>query len=87
MDIFLTQRFAKVSAEVCLATRFANARVKLPLGLFLGLCFNLAIASGVYAATGQAIDRGQAYAIALLGLLTLGLSIYLFVAIFQPERF
>lgn len=76
---FLTQRGAKGNAKA--------RRVGLPWQLFLALCLNLAIAPLVYAATGQAIDRGQAYAIALLGLLTLGLSIYLFVAIFQPERF
>jgi K+-transporting ATPase KdpF subunit len=33
------------------------------------------------------LNSGQLGAIALLGLATIALSIYLFVAIFQPERF
>jgi K+-transporting ATPase KdpF subunit len=59
----------------------------LPLQLFLLLCLNLAIAPAVQAASSVGIARGQAYAIALLGLITFGLSIYLFVVIFQPEKF
>ena len=59
----------------------------LPLQLFLLLCLNLAIAPAVQAASRIELARGQAYAIALLGLITLGLSIYLFVVIFQPEKF
>jgi hypothetical protein len=62
-------------------------RQKLPLQLFLLLCLNLAIAPGVQAATGGEATRFQAYAIALLGLATIGLSTYLFFVMFQPERF
>lgn len=48
----------------------------------------LAAIAPATAATGQApLNSGQLGAIALLGLATIALSIYLFVAIFQPERF
>lgn len=57
----------------------------LPLQLFLLLCLNLAVAPAVQAAGG--VSRGNAYALGLLGLVTLGLAIYLFVVILQPERF
>lgn len=57
------------------------------LQLFLLMCFNLVIAPAVYAATGEEITRKAAWAIGILGLVTLGLSVYLFVVIFQPERF
>jgi len=62
-------------------------RRPIPLQLFLLLCLNLVIAPAVLGATGGQLERGQAYAIGILGLVTLGLSIYLFVVIFQPERF
>ncbi|MBE9228486.1 K(+)-transporting ATPase subunit F [Phormidium sp. LEGE 05292] len=55
--------------------------------IFLGMCLNLIIAPAVYGAAGGEIERSSAWAIGLLGLLTFGLSIYLFVVIFQPERF
>lgn len=60
---------------------------KLPLSLFLGMCFNLIIAPVVYAATGEQFDRTQAWALGLLGLATLSLSIYLFFVMFVPEKF
>jgi K+-transporting ATPase KdpF subunit len=62
-------------------------RQKLPLVIFLVLCLNLVVAPAVYAATSGAVARFSAYAIGLLGLVTLGLCIYLFVVVFQPERF
>lgn len=58
----------------------------LPLQLFLLLCLNLIIAPAVQAAAGG-VTRGNAYALGLLGLVTLGLAVYLFVVILQPERF
>ncbi|MEQ9373190.1 MAG: K(+)-transporting ATPase subunit F [Coleofasciculus chthonoplastes F3-SA18-01] len=60
---------------------------RLPIQLFLLMCLNLAIAPAVYATTGDEITRQAAYAIGILGIVTLGLSVYLFVVIFQPERF
>lgn len=62
-------------------------RQKMPLYAFLLLCLNLVIAPAVYAAATGVLERRQAYALGLLGLLTLGLIIYLFVVVFQPERF
>lgn len=62
-------------------------RNPLPLQLFLLLCLNLAIAPAVYAATGDEITRKAAYALGILGLVILGLAIYLFAVILQPERF
>lgn len=59
----------------------------LPLQLFLVLCLNLAIAPAVQAAAGGELTRGNAYALGLLGLVTVGLAVYLFVVILQPERF
>ncbi|NES96789.1 MAG: potassium-transporting ATPase subunit F [Desertifilum sp. SIO1I2] len=57
------------------------------LQLFLAMCLNGAIAPVVYAATGDEVTRRAAYALGFLGLIVLGLSIYLWVVIFQPERF
>ncbi|GET35926.1 K+-transporting ATPase, F subunit [Microseira wollei NIES-4236] len=62
-------------------------RQKLPLYLFLLLCFNLVVAPAVFAAGGETLSRTQSYALGLLGIVTVALSIYLFVVMFQPERF
>ncbi|NJK51448.1 potassium-transporting ATPase subunit F [Candidatus Gracilibacteria bacterium] len=62
-------------------------RQKLPLYLFLALCCNLVLAPAVLAATGGDLSRLQIWAIALLGIVTITLSGYLFVVMFQPERF
>ncbi|WP_009633418.1 K(+)-transporting ATPase subunit F [Synechocystis sp. PCC 7509] len=62
-------------------------RQKMPLFAFLLLCLNLVIAPAVYAASSGALERRHAYALGILGLLTFGLVIYLFVVVFQPERF
>ncbi len=59
----------------------------LPIQLFILLCLNLVIAPAVYAATGDEITRKAAYALGILGIVILGLAIYLFTVIFQPERF
>lgn len=58
-----------------------------PVLVFLLMCFNLVVAPAVYAASAGSIDRTTAWAIGLLGIITLGLSIYLFSVIFQPEKF
>lgn len=62
-------------------------RQKLPLYLFLALCFNLVVAPVVYAASNNEFSRSQAWALGLLGLGTLALSIYLFFVMFTPEKF
>jgi K+-transporting ATPase KdpF subunit len=60
---------------------------KYPTYLFLALCFNLVLAPLVLAATSNTFSTSQAYALGILGLGTVVLSIYLFVVMFQPERF
>ncbi|MFN6536522.1 MAG: potassium-transporting ATPase subunit F [Nostoc sp. EkiNYC01] len=62
-------------------------RQKLPLYLFLAMCFNLVVAPVVYAATSEQLSRSQAWGVGLLGLVTVGLSIYLFFVMFVPEKF
>jgi K+-transporting ATPase KdpF subunit len=62
-------------------------RQKLPLYLFLGLCFNLMLAPAVFAATGGDLSRTQAYWLAALGLVIVALGIYLFFVMFVPEKF
>lgn len=69
--------------EICIESR----RQKLPLYLFLGMCFNLVVAPVVYAATGEQFSRTQAWALGILGIVTLALSIYLFFVMFVPEKF
>ncbi|MDF5709196.1 MAG: potassium-transporting ATPase subunit F [Nostoc sp. S4] len=60
---------------------------KLPLYLFLAMCFNLVVAPVVYAATSEQLTRSQAWGVGLLGLVTVGISIYLFFVMFVPEKF
>jgi K+-transporting ATPase KdpF subunit len=62
-------------------------RRKYPTYLFLALCFNVILASTAFAATGDTFTRPQIYALGILGLGTVALSAYLFVVMFQPERF
>jgi hypothetical protein len=62
-------------------------RQKLPLYLFLALCFNLVLAPVVYAASSSQLSRSQAWALGLLGLAIVALSVYLFFVMFAPERF
>jgi K+-transporting ATPase KdpF subunit len=62
-------------------------RRQLFIFLIAFLCFSVVIAPAVLASTGGTLDRSQAYALAILGLGTFALSIYLFVVMFQPERF
>jgi K+-transporting ATPase KdpF subunit len=64
-----------------------KTRHPLSLLLFLGLTFNLIFAPAIYAATDIDITQKTAYALGLLGLVTVALSIYLFFVIFQPEKF
>ena len=66
---------------------FDRKRQKLPLYIFLAMCFNLVVAPMVYAATGESLSRPQSWALGLLGLMTLSLSVYLFFVMFAPEKF
>lgn len=58
-----------------------------PLQVLALLFLNLALAPAVAAATGADLPQKSVYALTLLGLVVLGLLIYLFLVIFQPERF
>lgn len=70
---------------ITIATRLYD--LKLTRYLLWSSAINLVFAPVVYAATGQTISREQAYALGLLGVVTGALFIYLFVVIFQPEKF
>jgi hypothetical protein len=58
-----------------------------PLQLFLLICFNLIIAPAIYATGSQSFSQFQAYALGILGIATVSFSIYLFLVMFQPEKF
>ncbi|MBE9015566.1 K+-transporting ATPase [Chroococcidiopsis sp. CCALA 051] len=62
-------------------------RPKLPLVIFLVLSLNAILAPIVYAATDETWQRTQAYALGILGFITLALVIYLFDVVFRPERY
>ncbi len=79
----LTAQIAEDLSEIWSEWR----RQKLPLYLFLGLCFNLVLAPAVFAATGGEMSRSQTYWISALGLVTIALAIYLFFVMFVPEKF
>jgi F subunit of K+-transporting ATPase (Potass_KdpF) len=61
-------------------------RQKLFLILFFGLSLNIIFAPIVYGAIGKFEPR-HSYAIAGLGIITLGIIIYLFDVIFRPEKY
>lgn len=60
---------------------------KSPLFIFFALCLNAIIAPAVYAATGGKFEPRHTYALSALGLVILGLAIYLFDVVFRPERY
>lgn len=55
--------------------------------ILLNFCLTILFSSIVQASTGSTIDRWQAFALTLLGLVAFALFIYLFFVIFIPERF
>ena len=60
---------------------------KLAVYFLVILGLNLILSPLVQASTAGILSRGQSYALGLLGLVTVSLFVYLFVVIFQPERF
>ena len=60
---------------------------KLAVYFLIILGLNLIVSPLVQASTAGILSRGQSYALGLLGLVTFSLFVYLFVVIFQPERF
>ncbi len=81
-SLFISQGWEELK-EIALQWR----QHKLPVYLFLAISFNLVVAPIVYGATGEQISRPQAWALGLLGLVTLALSIYLLFVMFIPEKF
>lgn len=94
------QRPKKIMRQVNLLSKFLPVNVMqtiflvgsqrrkqhLPLAVFILLCLNVVVAPVVYAAN-NTIERRSAWAIGILGFVALALIIYLFVVVFQPERF
>lgn len=68
-----------------IASKFYNR--KLTRYLLWSSAINLCLAPVVFAVSGGSISREQSYALGLLGVVTVALSIYLFAVIFQPEKF
>jgi hypothetical protein len=82
LDKFLSINVAEVISFVWLEWRSQ----KLPLVIFVVLCLNLLVAPIVYAADGT-LERRSAWALGVLGFITLAIILYLSVVVFQPERF
>jgi K+-transporting ATPase KdpF subunit len=78
-----SQNMTETISEIWMEWR----RQKLPLYLFLLMCLNLVVAPAVFAASGEALSRNQSFALGILLIATVALSIYLFAVMFQPERF
>jgi K+-transporting ATPase KdpF subunit len=78
---YLPEYFSEILAFI------GAKRNRIPVSLFLMMCFNVLLATAVQAATPGQTPRWQLYTISLLGLMTVSLCVYLFVVIFQPERF
>ncbi|BAZ32712.1 potassium-dependent ATPase G chain [Cylindrospermum sp. NIES-4074] len=75
---------------IMLAMSFIRSQCRkqqLPLVIFIMLCLNLLIAPVVYAAAGGILEKRSTWAIGVLGFVTAALVIYLFIVVFQPERF
>jgi K+-transporting ATPase KdpF subunit len=77
--------FTVVEDLLSIATKLSSR--KLTRYLLWSSAINLALAPVVFAASGGIISREQSYALGLLGLVTVALSLYLFAVIFQPEKF
>jgi K+-transporting ATPase KdpF subunit len=83
----MKQMLSPIVIEDILAIAVKLYDRKLTRYLLWSFAINLIFAPVVYAATGQTLSREQSYALGLLGVVTGGLFIYLFVVIFQPEKF
>lgn len=86
----LTTQFPKILTQIAedISEIWSEwRRQKLPLYLFLGLCFNLVLAPAVFAATGEDMSRSQSYWLSALALVTIALAVYLFFVMFVPEKF
>ncbi|MEG5067213.1 K(+)-transporting ATPase subunit F [Microcoleus sp. B3-A4] len=84
---WLNDIFPRDFQEIIELAQMLSQRHPIPVQLFLVMCFNAIIAPAVYAAAGEDLTRKAVWGLSLLGLVIIALSIYLFVVIFQPERF
>ncbi|MEG4589923.1 K(+)-transporting ATPase subunit F [Microcoleus sp. MOSTC5] len=83
----LNDIFPRDFQEIIELAQMLWQRHPIPVQLFLIMCFNAIIAPAVYAVGGEDLTRKAVWGLSLLGLVIIALSIYLFVVIFQPERF
>jgi K+-transporting ATPase KdpF subunit len=84
---WLNDVFPRDFQEIIELAQMLWQRHPIPVQLFLVMCFNAIIAPAVYAAASEDLTRKAVWGLSLLGLVVIALSIYLFVVIFQPERF
>lgn len=84
---FSIRALPQLCSEILEILPTQRRRQPFAFALFIALCFNVVLAPTVYAATGEELTRQAAYAIGVLLLVTLGLSVYLFAVILKPERF
>lgn len=77
--------FTVIEDLLSIATKLSER--KLTRYLLWSSAINLVFAPVVFAASNGTISREQSYALGLLGVVTVALSIYLFAVIFQPEKF
>ncbi|WP_373535385.1 potassium-transporting ATPase subunit F [Microcoleus sp.] len=73
--------------EIIELTQMLWQRHPIPVQIFLAMCFNLIIAPAVYAAADEDLTKKAAWGLSLLSLVIIGLAVYLFTVIFQPEKF
>ncbi|MBD2253879.1 K(+)-transporting ATPase subunit F [Nostoc parmelioides] len=79
----ITSGFSEIIAYIW--SRLPKKQLTLAIALILG--FHLIINPRVYAATSITLNQNSAWAFGILGAVIAGLIIYLFVVVFQPERF
>ncbi|BAY32684.1 potassium-dependent ATPase G chain [Nostoc carneum NIES-2107] len=77
----------KSSRQTISFVRTKLRKQKFLVSTLIALGFTLAIAPVVYAASDVSLESRTTWAIGILGLVTISLVIYLFVVVFQPERF
>ena len=84
---WLNDVFPRDFQEIIELEKMLWQRHPIPVQLFLVMCFNLIIFPAVYAAADEGLTRKAAWGLSLLGLVIVGLAVYLIVVIFQPEIF
>jgi hypothetical protein len=83
-NALLNNVFPREFKEIIELGQMLWQRHPIPAQLFLVMCFNLIIAPAVYAAADEGLTKKAAWGLSLLGLVIVGLAVYLIVVIFQP---